>query len=94
MHTLLLMKKIQRRRSQSAQTITEYILLVCLLAAGSIVVVTKLGNVIRAQLSAAAETISGTAASAKAKDQVKDINKHVSRGLDDFWKKNSSPESR
>lgn len=65
---------------------TEYLILLCLIAAGSVVVVTKLGNGIRAQLTAAAQRIAGGTATSKAKEKVENIDQKVDRELDDFWK--------
>jgi hypothetical protein len=69
-----------------AQTMTEYLILVCLLAAGSIVVVTQLGDGIRAQLAAAAQRIAGTKATTRADQEVQNIQDKVDRDLKDFWK--------
>jgi hypothetical protein len=65
---------------------TEYLILVCLLAAGSIVVVTQLGDGIRAQLAAAAQRIAGTKATTRADQEVQNIQDKVDRDLKDFWK--------
>lgn len=79
---LIALQPIQKR----AQTITEYILIVCLLAAGSILVVKQLGDVVRAQMSAAAQRIAGQAATTRAEQEVQNIERHVKKSLDDFWK--------
>jgi Flp pilus assembly pilin Flp len=77
---------LKMKRATRAQTMTEYLILVCLLAAGSIVVVTQLGDGIRAQLGAAAQRIAGQTATTKAKEQVEGIDEKVDRDLGDFWK--------
>lgn len=70
-----------------AQTMTEYLILVCLLAAGSVVVVKKFGDVVRAQISSAAYEIAGEAQSGDSAERVvKDIDKKTRRSMDDFWK--------
>ncbi len=65
---------------------TEYLILLCLLGAGSIVVVTKLGDGIRAQLAAAAQRIAGKSATSRASEKVEGVDQKVNRELDDFWK--------
>lgn len=88
------MKRYKSQRKLKAQTMTEYILLICLLAVGSIVVVGKLGNVIRAQLAASASKIAGVAPQERADQVMGDVNRHIRRGMDDFWKENQSSNSR
>jgi len=82
------MKRLSKNKKlkNAAQTMTEYLILLCLLAAGSIVVVTKLGDGIRAQLAAAAQRIAGRTATSKASEKVENIDQKVDRELNDFWK--------
>lgn len=77
----------QKRKSRRAgQGLTEYLLLVCLLVVGSIVVVTQLGDSIRAQLAIAAQRIAGKTSTIRANEKVEGIEKKTDRKLDDFWK--------
>jgi len=81
------MKSISKSKSKRAQSLTEYLILVCLIAAGSVALVTQFGNVIRAQMSSAAYELAGQAQQGgTAKNSVQGIEKKTKRGLDDFWK--------
>ncbi|PIR23330.1 MAG: hypothetical protein COV44_03355 [Deltaproteobacteria bacterium CG11_big_fil_rev_8_21_14_0_20_45_16] len=81
------MNQISNVKIRRAQSLTEYLILVCLIAAGSVALVTQFGNVIRAQMSSAAYELAGQAQEGgSAKDTVQGIEKKTKRGLDDFWK--------
>ena|GEM_PF-4653884 len=76
-------------KAKRAQTMTEYLILVCLLAAGSVVIVSQFGNLIRGQISSAAYRIAGKSPpqGQKASEIVQNIDDKVRRGMDDFWKR-------
>lgn len=80
------------RDSKKAQTMTEYIVIVCLLAVGSIFAVQQLSNVVRAQIGQAAHEIAGSNSysGVKAEDQAKQIDRNIKKSMDDFWKNGSS----
>jgi len=66
---------------------TEYLILVCLIAVGSVLIIKQFSDVVRVQISAAAYEIAGQAHEGdSAKGVVGGIHRKVRRSLDDFWK--------
>lgn len=68
------------------QTLTEYLLLVCLLAVGSLPIITILSNVLRDRVEVAAKRIGGQTRQSEADSILKSSDKKVRRGMHDFWK--------
>ncbi len=77
-------KKWSWRRGQ---TLTEYLLLLCLLVVGSIPIVGILSNVLRDQLKVAAERLGGKAADSRSNNYLQPASGKVVKDLHDFWKK-------
>ena len=87
------------KKNSKAQTMTEYLILVCLLGAGSVFVVQTFGNIVRTQISKAGREIAGSPGSDidKASDEANKLdNRAVKKTLDDFAndKSNSSRSNR
>ncbi|MGA0162704.1 MAG: hypothetical protein ACO3LE_00440 [Bdellovibrionota bacterium] len=79
-------QSIQNRKKRVGQTLTEYLLLLCLIVVASIPIVGILSNVLRDQLKVASERLGGETAESNSKNYLKPASGKVVRGLDDFWK--------
>lgn len=75
------------KRSTKAQTITEYMLLLCLLGVGLIPIVSTVSKVLQDQLEVSAHRIAGNAKRPRSAEHLNSSEEKVDRGLDDFWKK-------
>lgn len=78
------MNKLLSKRK--AQSLTEYLLLICLLTVASIPIVSILANVLRDRIEVSAQRIGGKAAEPRAEGYLKNASQKVHRGLDNFWK--------
>jgi Flp pilus assembly pilin Flp len=79
--------KIRRYTRQAGQGMTEYIIIVAVIAVASIAVYTYFGDTLRQQTSAAATALSGQDGQAmtdKAQDAAKKAEDNSIRRLDDF----------
>lgn len=78
---------IQNRKKRVGQTLTEYLLLLCLIVVASIPIVGILSNVLRDQLKVTAERLGGQSAESRSDGYLKPAAGKVVRDLHDFWKK-------
>lgn len=72
--------------NQRGQTMTEYIILVAILAVGSIIAITALGGSVQEQVRASANRIAGQAGDSNAKEQANRAKGHSGKGMADFWR--------
>jgi pilus assembly protein Flp/PilA len=75
---------IYRIQTQRGQTMLEYLLLVALIAVGSIGIVTILGDTLRVKIQNAANRLAGESESIDARQVVKDSDGKVRRNIGNF----------
>jgi Flp pilus assembly pilin Flp len=79
--------KLRRFARQAGQGMTEYIIIVAVIAIGSIAVYSYFGDVLRNQTAAAAQALAGQDGkdlSGKAKDAADDAKDNTTKDLTDF----------
>ncbi len=77
-------KHIQQLQSQRGQTMLEYLLLIALIAVGSIGIVTILGDTLRVKIQNAANRLAGESETMDARQIVKDSEGKVRRNVGNF----------
>jgi Flp pilus assembly pilin Flp len=75
---------IYRIQTQRGQTMLEYLLLIALIAVGSIGIVTILGDTLRVKIQNAANRLAGESESIDARQVVKDSDGKVRRNIGNF----------
>ena len=83
--------KNTKSNKRKAQTMTEYIILVCLVGAGCVLFAKEFGGVLRAQITSAASEIGGVASDgekAKINTSVQRMRGKIKRGMNDFYSDN------
>ena len=79
--------KLRQRARQAGQGMTEYIIIVAVIAIGAIAVFQYFGDTVRNQTAAAAKSLagqSGNAEHAKAEGAASDAASHTEKNLTDF----------
>lgn len=74
-----------RSKKSSGQTLTEYLLLICLITVGSIPIIGILSNVLRDQMNSAAHRLADRTADSQSGEILRPAREKVRRNLADFW---------